>query len=285
MCKHFHLFKVPGGDIVYEFELEGHKKFKSAALTCDGLTLILPTVNKANESNILSIYHAKTGTHLNKISLKYSNYQEFHSLVSMPTEPHQVGIIDNDKGVIFDIRKKSAVRSVNKWNGVVNPSGKYGLYAPTRGGLELIALTKNPDKPPVQTLIPRVAEGVFNVKCMFTKNDRHVVYYHEGHRTIRIFRISDCKQLAHYKCHAEVNVIACTAGGFNLMLGAVDGSFVMLTIADPHDTGAKEILKCLPSRQLIQDAANSNQNGLTMVAAKVVAKARAVKGSRACLIQ
>ena len=279
------MFQVPEGDEIYEFDLEGHKKFKQAALTCDGLTLVLPTVNKAGESNILSVYHAKTGTHLNKIALKYNNYQEFHTIISMPSEAQLIGIIDNDKGVIYDIKKKSAVRTVNKWNGVVNPSGKYGLYAPTRGGLELLALTKNPDKPTVQTLIPRVAEGVFNVKCMFTKNDRHVVYYHEGHRTIRIFRISDCKQLAHYKCHAEVNVMACTAGGMNLMLGAVDGSFVMLTIADPLDEGSKEVLKLLPSRQLIQDATNTTQNGLTMVAAKVVAKARAVKGSRACLIQ
>ena len=207
----------------------------------------------------------------------------------MPTEPHQVAVIDNNKGVIFDIKKKALVRSVNKWNGVVNPSGKYGLYAPTRGGLELLSLVKNSDTPATQTLIPKVAEGVFNVKCMFTKNDKHVVYYHEGHRTIRIFRISDCKQLAHYKCHAEVNVIACTAGGFNLMLGAVDGSFVMLTIVDPVDEKSSEILKCLPSRQVVQDPAGASQNGrnfgTNVVAAKVVAKARAVRGSRACLIQ
>lgn len=274
---------------MYNFELDMQKKFKSAIVTCDGLTLIIPTTNKANESNILSTYHAKTGTHLHKITLKYNNYMEFHQLVAMPKEPQQIAIIDGSKGVIFDIKKKAPVRSVNKWNGVVNPSGKYGLYAPTIGGLELLSLTKTSDKPQIQTLIPKVAEGVFGIKCMFTKNDRHVVYYHEGHRTIRIFRIADCKQLAHYKCHAEVKVMACTAGGFNLMLGAVDGSFVMLTIADPIDSSAQEILSHLPSRQLIQDDVGTTQNGFKlgshMVAAKVVAKARGIKGSRACLIQ
>lgn len=280
---------MPEGEEVYSFELEGHRKYKAAALTCDGLTLVFPTVNKANETNILSLYHAVTGMHIHKVTLRYNNYQELNSIVAMPKEPQQVAVIDNNKGVIFDIRKKSVVRSIHKWNGVVSQSGKYGLYAPTRGGLELLSLVKNSDKPPSQTLIPRVAEGVINFKCMFTKNDRNVVYYHEGHRTIRVFRTSDCKQLAHYKCHAEVNVIACTAGGCNLMLGAVDGSFVMLTIADPLDPDSKEVLKCLPSRQTVQDPTGVSQKGRNfgsnVVAAKVVAKARKISGSKACLVQ
>lgn len=206
----------------------------------------------------------------------------------MPNDPSQIAIIDNNKGVIFDIKKKSAVKSINKWNGVVNSTGKYGLYAPTRGGLELLALTKNPDKPQTQTLIPRVAEGVFYVKCLFTKNDKHVVYYHRGHRTIRVFRISDCKQLAHYKCHAQVNAMEGTADGTGLLLGAEDGSFVILTIADPQNANNIKIEE-LPSRQLIQDPNGSAQNGFTigshMMAAKVVSKASKVKGSKACLIQ
>ena len=256
-------------------------------VTCDRQSLVVPTTTKSGETNILSVYQAKTGAHLYKITLKYSNYVEYHSLVAMPTEPNLIGIIDDVKGVIFDIKKKSVVRSVNRWNGVVNPSGKYGLYAPNIGGLELLSLARGAEKVPTQTLIPRVAEGVFSVKCMFTKNDKHVIYYHEGHRTLRIFRKADCKQIAEYKCHAEVNVIACTAGGFNLMLGAVDGSFVMLTISDPKDSNANEILKCLPSRQIVLDG-QSTQNGFTvgshMVAAKVVAKARAIKGSKACCV-
>lgn len=272
---------------MYSFELDGHKKYKPAVLTSDGLTLVVPTVNKAGDSNLISTYHAKTGTHLHKIALKYNNYQEYSHLVSMPTEPQQVGIIDAKKGVIFDVKKKSVVRVVYKWNGEVNPSGKYGLYAPTRGGMELLTLTKGSDKS--QTLIPKVAEGVFNVRYMFTKNDRHVVYYHEGHRTIRIFRVTDCQQIACYKCHAEVTALACTAGGYNLMVGSVDGSLVMLTIADPKDSESREMLQCLPSRQVIVDHSHINQNGFQvgshMVAAKVVAKARAARGSKACVVQ
>lgn len=282
--------QIPEGSEIFTFELEGQKKYKPGALTCDGLTLVIPTTNKAGETNILSVYHAKTGVHLYKVTLKYSNYVEITSVIAMPTEPSQIGVVDPGKGIIYDIKKKSVVKQVNKWNGIVNPSGRYGLYAPTRGGLEILTLTKGSEKNNTRTLIPKVAEGVFNVKCMFTKNDRHVVYYHEGHRTIRVFRISDCKQLAHYKCHAEVNVIVGTAGGSHLMLGAVDGSFVMLTIADPIDEDSKEILRCLPSRNTVADSnvalsSNGFSLGSQLVAAKVVAKARAVKGSRACVIQ
>lgn len=55
----------------------------------------------------------------------------------------------------------------------------------SRGGLELVELKKGTT---VRTCIPRVAEGVFTVICMFSKTDDYVLYYHSGRKTLRLFR-------------------------------------------------------------------------------------------------
>jgi len=47
----------------------------------------------------------------------------------------------------------------------------------------------------LRTFIPRIAEGVFDVVTLFTEDDRHVVYYHSGKKSVRVFRVSDGKQV------------------------------------------------------------------------------------------
>lgn len=54
-----------------------------------------------------------------------------------------------------------------------------------RGGLELIELKKGQT---VKTFIPKVAEGVFTIICLFNKTDEYVLYYHSGKKTLRVFR-------------------------------------------------------------------------------------------------
>lgn len=54
-----------------------------------------------------------------------------------------------------------------------------------RGGLELIELKKGQT---VRTFIPKVAEGVFTIICLFNKTDEYVLYYHSGKKTLRVFR-------------------------------------------------------------------------------------------------
>ena len=125
--------------------------------------------------------------------------------------------------------------------------GGKGLFAPSRGGLEILDLKTGKT---TKTLIPRVAEGVFSVKVFFTDNDKHVVYYHSGHRTIRLFRVSDGKMLANYKASAEVKVIVSNPEGTAVVLGAVDGSLTTLAIADPEDEEHVDVLEDLPSRAI-----------------------------------
>lgn len=88
------------------------------------------------------------------------------------------------------------VRSINRWNGVCSANGQLGLYAPDRGGLEVLDLKTGMT---VHCLIPRIAEGVFSTISLFTGDDNYVVYYHSGRRSIRVFRVIDGKQIADYK--------------------------------------------------------------------------------------
>ena len=114
----------------------------------------------------------------------------------MPNEAgrsSQVAIIDREKGNIWDVKKKSFVRSILKWNGVCTSTGKFGLFAPSIGGLEMLDLKTGKVK---HTLLLRVAEGVFTNNTLFTLNDQHVIYYHSGHKSIRVFRVNDGAQIA-----------------------------------------------------------------------------------------
>ena len=38
----------------------------------------------------------------------------------------------------------------------------------------------------VRTLIPKIAEGIFDVIAMFTRTNEYVLYYHSGRKTIRL---------------------------------------------------------------------------------------------------
>ena len=102
----------------------------------------------------------------------------------------------------------------------------------------------------VKTFIPKVAEGVFTVICMFTDNDEYVLYYHSGKKTLRVFRTSDSHQIANYKMQAELTSIKSTKDGQSLVLGTVDGCLSVFCIGDPNKPEMNEFLRQLPSRDI-----------------------------------
>lgn len=107
----------------------------------------------------------------------------------------------------------------------------------------------------VKTFIPKVAEGVFTVICMFTDSDEYVLYYHSGKKTLRIFRTNDAQMIANYKMQAELTAIKSTRDGQSLVLGTVDGCLSVFSIADPEKPELQEMLKQLPSRDInVSDA-------------------------------
>lgn len=102
----------------------------------------------------------------------------------------------------------------------------------------------------VKTFIPKVAEGVFTVICMFTDNDEYVLYYHSGKKTLRVFRTSDNQLIANYRMQAELTAIKSTTDGRSLVLGTVDGCLSVFCIVDPQKLEMQDFLKQLPSRDV-----------------------------------
>ena len=99
-----------------------------------------------------------------------------------------------------------------------------------------------------KTLIPKVAEGIFDVLALFNATNEYVLYYHSGRKTIRAFRRKDGSMIANFRVQADLKGMETTTDGRSVVLGMGDGSMTTLTIADPEKEGIKEYLKSLPSR-------------------------------------
>ena len=68
----------------------------------------------------------------------------------------------------------------------------------------------------VRTLIPKIAEGIFDVIAVFTRTNEYVLYYHSGRKTIRLFRRKDGGQIANYRVSAELRCLETTQDGRSL---------------------------------------------------------------------
>lgn len=158
--------------------------FKPALITCDGQHLVVAAADKTNRDCII-VYNSNNGNLVHRITLKACGIKDIGSLIAMPHKGHLIAVMNIDKGAIIDIKSKKYLRSIPKWGGSVTKDGKFGLYAPSRGGLELLELKKGQT---VKTFIPKVAEGVFTIICLFNKTDEYVLYYHSGRKTLRVFR-------------------------------------------------------------------------------------------------
>ncbi|XP_053968962.1 NACHT and WD repeat domain-containing protein 2 [Anastrepha ludens] len=239
---------VPEGTILFRFEYPVRMvpglPFRQSVISADSAYVIVCTVDKANK-DCLAIYSATNGAFVSKILLKGCAIKEVISLVPMPHKANQVAVISSEKGSVMDIKSKKHVRSIPKWGGSITRDGKCGLYAPTRGGLEMLELRKGTT---VKTFIPKVAEGVFSVICLFTENDEYVCYYHSGRKTIRVFRTSDTEMIANYRLQAELTAIKSSKDGRCIVLGTVDGCMSVLAIVDPQKEEMFEYLNQLPSR-------------------------------------
>ncbi|KAK9887312.1 hypothetical protein WA026_021621 [Henosepilachna vigintioctopunctata] len=240
--------EIPSGEMLYSFEYPVRSftgvPFRTAIITSDDQHMIVCAADKTNRDCIV-VYNAQTGHFEHKISLKQSGIKDCTGLVAMPHKGHLVAVLTTDKGAIIDIKNKKYLRSIPKWGGTVTKDGKYGLYAPQRGGLELLELKKGQS---IKTYIPRVAEGVFSIICLFNKTDEYVLYYHNGRKTMRVFRTSDAQMIANYRVQAELTAVESTPDGKALVLGTVDGCVSVLAILDAEKKDVTQYLADMPSR-------------------------------------
>ena len=135
--------------------------------------------------------------------------------------------------------------------GSCSKDGLYGLFAPPRGGLDLLDLKHGTV---VSTLIPRVSEGINDVKCQFNATNEYVLYYHSGRKTLRVFRVIDGELIADYRVPSNLTSLESTTDGKSIALGLVDGNLLILTIADPDKKKMIRYLRNLPSRAGMQGA-------------------------------
>ena len=150
--------------------------------------------------------------------------------------------------------------------GCCSRDGKYGVFAPTSGGLFLLDLRNGHV---VKTLIPKTAEGIFNVICQFNETNEYVLYYHSGRKTLRVFRVNDGILIANYRVPSNLTSIESTTDGYSVALGMVDGNLTVLTIADPKKKFMVEYLKKLPSRNGLQKTVTRGPNVDEMVKYKL----------------
>merc|ERR1712113_1544 len=156
-------------------------------------------------------------------------------------------MIDVDKGNLIDISQKKFIKSIPCWDGTCSKDGRYGLYAPATGGMEMLDLRTGKV---CKTLIPKVAEGIFDVMAVFNATNEYVLYYHSGRKTLRVFRARDGIMIANYRVPSDLSSLESTTDGYSVVLGMMDGNLTVLTIADPNSKKGKmnEYLKALPSR-------------------------------------
>ena len=157
----------------------------------------------------------------------------------------------------MDIKNKKFVRSIPDWGGTTTSCGRYGLYAPSKGGLDLLDLRSGTVK---LQLIPKIAEGIFNVICKFNATNEYVLYYHSGRKTLRVFRVSDGVMIALYRVPSELIAIESTTDGKSIALGMNDGNLTVLTIADPNKKHMIEYIRGLPSRQIKEEEEEHEQS-------------------------
>ena len=233
---------VPEGQQLFQFDFT-YKIWKKIIISSDEQYFISYGFHKFKDT--LFVFSAESGEFLSHIIVKYPNFKEVSMICGLPDKPWQVALIDPDKGNIMDIKDKMYVRAIPAWGGAYSSDGRYGLYAPSRGGLDLLDLRHGTI---MRTLIPKIAEGIFNVICKFNATNEYVLYYHSGRKTLRVFRTSDGDLIANYRVPSDLSSLESTTDGNSVVLGMIDGNITVLTIGDPKKPRISEYLKALPSR-------------------------------------
>jgi hypothetical protein len=84
---------------------------------------------------------------------------------------------------------------------------------------------------------------ILNIIKFYYSLFRHIIYYHSGRRTIRVFRLEDGKKIADYKSTAKVRCMVATQDSKSVLIGCEDGTMSMFIIADPYYSDYVEYLR------------------------------------------
>lgn len=241
-------YKLPKLVKKYDYEFDSSEDFYPVTLQKgeNFMTVIIFAKSKL----FLQPIHVRTGTPLYKIRISAKVRDPIENIRSMPHNANQIALICAEKAFIWDIKNKRLLRILPHWNGECTIDGHLGLHAPMRGGLELLEMKKGNS---VRRLIPRAIEGVNDIRAVFTADSRHVLYYHSGQGTLRIFRTTDGQEIACFRPHAELTAFASSPDGHRLVIGGVDGSVLVMIIVDTESSNDLEFLAKQPTRKALAE--------------------------------
>ena len=232
----------PGGEELLHLEFP-YKKLIDVVWTADEQMVIAYGWEKQKPT--LFLFSAVDGAVLDRVLVKYPNMKDAKRLVSIPGRAGTVALVDPAQAALMDVATRRFLRTIPGWDGQCSSDGRFGLFAPPSGGMDLLDLRNGSI---VRTLIPKVAEGIFDVIAIFNATNEYVLYYHSGRKTIRAFRRRDGVQIANYRVQADLRGMGTTGDGRCVVLGMGDGSLTTLAIADPAHPGTMAYLASLPSR-------------------------------------
>ncbi|XP_065565326.1 NACHT and WD repeat domain-containing protein 2-like isoform X3 [Artemia franciscana] len=235
---------IPEGYLEYKIE-STLKSFRPVVISSDNQTLIFLGAEKGKD--MIFAYQAENGLLLNKFAPKVPGGKEILGLLSIPNKPSHVAVLELERGTIYDVKSKRHVKTIHRWSGKISKCGHFGLQAPSRGGLDLLEMRHGHV---IRNLIHRTAEGVFTNVTLFSRDDKYVLYYHSGKKTLRMFRVKDGEQIANYRLSAELTAIDTTEDGKYAVIGTVDGNLTILYVADPIRPGITEEIMSLPWRKI-----------------------------------
>ncbi|XP_014665918.1 PREDICTED: uncharacterized protein LOC106807919 [Priapulus caudatus] len=243
--------EIPRGRALFRFHY-AYAAHRQGALTADGLFVVLLTSRPSGGAiaRQLSVWHTATGEFIYGAKTRLQ-LRACSLVTTLPHRSCQVALVFPDECCVWDVAHRRALQSIPRWDGVCTSDGRWGLHAPSSGGLELLNLNTGTTE---LTLLRRSAEGVHRTRALFSTNDRHIVYYNSGTQNIRVFRVADGTMIADYKLHTIVTAMVAAPDGYSIVLGAADGSLTTLTIADPAYKDSVQHLKCLKSRTYVPDS-------------------------------
>ena len=138
----FQLKSFPGGETLISVCFFYRKFLASLLVQEDSQESQVVSCGLDRGRTHLYVFSGRDGALSSKILLKYSGFKELTRMVALPLKPGWVGLIDGEKGTIMDIINRKVIKTIPCWDGSYTTDGRFGLYAPQSGGLDILDLRR-----------------------------------------------------------------------------------------------------------------------------------------------
>ena len=194
---------LPDGESVYTLDFPV-TRVKPICLTQDESWLV--GLGWEAQRPVIFVFHTDSGEFLHRVLLKILTTKDVLGVVPVKDKHNTIAIIESDKANICDLKNKRFLKPIPCWTGQSSQNGKWGLSAPSRGGLDLLDLSHEGEV--VHQLIPRRTQGVATVHAMFNCTDEFVIYFNSVEQSIQVFRVESGQKMANYIVQADLRSIA-----------------------------------------------------------------------------